>query len=78
MFYQYEHFGISEYFCKVHVIDNGFPIHFHRSLEFVVVLSGRLSLNIGKQKCVLNANEAVMIFPNQPTHWKASRTSTLL
>lgn len=66
MFYQYYHFGTSEYFCKVRVSDRGFPLHLHRSFEFIVALSGSLILNIGKQKYVLNANEAVMIFPDQP------------
>ncbi|MBR7098683.1 MAG: helix-turn-helix domain-containing protein [Clostridia bacterium] len=66
MFYQYSHLGNSEYFCKVHVKDHGFLAHLHRSLECVIVLSGTQTVNIGKEKYVLNPNDAIMIFPDQP------------
>ena len=65
MFYQYQHFGVSEYFCKERGKDFNFPRHNHRSFEFITVLSGSMTVSIGEKKYTLGAGEAVLIFPDQ-------------
>ena len=66
MIYQYHHFGNSEYFLMVRVRDRAYFTHLHRSLECIIVLSGSLTVSLGTQKYILNTNDAIMIFPDQP------------
>lgn len=65
MFYQYQHFGVSEYFCKEYGRDFNFPNHLHRSFEFITVLSGSMTVTVNKQVHTVKKGEAVLIFPNQ-------------
>ena len=65
MFYQYQHFGASEYFCKERGKDFVFPSHIHRSFELITVLSGTMAVTVGDREYILNPDEAVLVFPNQ-------------
>ena len=65
MFYQSQHFGISEYFCKETGKDFSFPMHMHHSFELIMVLDGEMTVSIGEKKYVLREREAVLIFPEQ-------------
>ena len=65
MLYQNQHFGISEYFHKESGRDFSFPMHMHRSFEFIVILSGNMTVNIGQDTYKLEKGEGVFIFPEQ-------------
>jgi AraC-like DNA-binding protein len=65
MFYQYQHFGISEYFCKEYGENFSFPNHLHQSFELIMVLSGNMTVTVDNEKYTVSQNEAVLVFPNQ-------------
>ena len=65
MFYQDNHFGISEYFCKETGENFSFPMHMHHSFEFITVLEGNMAVNIGNCRYELSAGEGVLVFPEQ-------------
>ena len=65
MFYQYEHFGKTEYFCKESGCDFSFPAHMHSSFELIVILSGSMDITVGTNTYTVKQNEAAMIFPHQ-------------
>ncbi|MBQ8836682.1 MAG: helix-turn-helix transcriptional regulator [Clostridia bacterium] len=65
MFYQFEHFGRGEHFCKETGENFSFPIHMHNSFELIIILSGSMDVTVGTTKYTLNKNEAVLVFPHQ-------------
>lgn len=65
MFYQFQHFGISEYFCKEYGKNFNFPTHLHQSFEFITVISGEMQINIDGELYPLKKGESVLIFPHQ-------------
>ena len=65
MFYQFEHFGRGEHFCRETGENFSFPIHMHNSFELIIILSGSMDITVGTNKYTLNKNEAVFIFPHQ-------------
>ncbi len=65
MFYQYNHFGISEYFCKEYGEDFSFPIHLHQSFEFITIFSGEMTVTVNDRVYTLKKGESVLVFPNQ-------------
>ncbi len=65
MFYQFEHFGRDEHFCKEEGKNFSFPIHMHSSFELIIILSGSMNVTIGTNEYTLYKNEAVLIFPHQ-------------
>ena len=65
MFYQFQHFGISEYFCKEYGKNFNFPTHLHQSFEFIVVLSGEMNVTIDNNLYKLKKWDSVLIFPHQ-------------
>lgn len=65
MFYQFEHFGLSEYTHKEYGENFNFPSHLHQSFEFVTVLSGKMEITVDNRVHRLNAGESLLIFPNQ-------------
>ena len=65
MLYQYQHFGIKEYFCKEYGENFTFPNHLHQSFELITVLTGSMNVTIGNEKYTLCSGEAVLVFPNQ-------------
>ena len=44
MFYQDQHFGVSEYFCRETGENFSFPAHIHRSFECITVLKGEMTV----------------------------------
>ncbi len=78
MFYQYEHFGKNEYFCKETGRDFSFPPHMHSSFELVVILSGRMEITVGSQNHTVEKNEAVLIFPHQIHSLKSEHSEHML
>ena len=65
VFYQFQHFGLSEYFCKEYGENLNFPAHLHQSFELIMVLSGNMEITVDNKKYIINKNEAVLVFPNQ-------------
>lgn len=65
MFYQFQHFGISEYFCKEYGEDFNFPMHLHRSFECICVTEGEMDVTVDGHVYTLKQGEAVLVFPNQ-------------
>lgn len=65
MFYQIQHFGLSDYFCREHKRDFSFPIHLHESFECIFILSGSMEVTVDGETNTLCAGDAAMIFPNQ-------------
>ena len=65
MLYQDNHFGISEYFCKESGENFSFPMHMHHSFEFITILEGNMTVNIGNCRYELRSGEGVLIFPEQ-------------
>lgn len=65
MFYQYQHFGLPEYFCKEYGKNFNFPKHIHRSFELITIVSGSMNVVIDDKKYTLGPKESVLIFPNQ-------------
>ena len=78
MFYQSQHFGVSEYFCKETGKDFSFPMHMHHSFELITVLDGEMTVNIGEQKYLLCRGEAVLIFPEQIHSLSSQKSEHLL
>lgn len=65
MFYQFQHFGISEYFCKEYGKNFNFPTHLHNSFEFITVVSGEMKITVDEQCYLLKKGDSVLIFPHQ-------------
>ncbi len=65
MLYEFQHFGISEYFCKEYGKNFNFPTHLHHSFEFIVVLAGEMQISIDNNLYSLKKGESVLIFPHQ-------------
>ena len=65
MFYQFQHFGISEYFCKEYGKNFKFPMHLHQSFEVITVLKGEMKIIIDDSEYWLKNGDSVLIFPHQ-------------
>jgi len=65
MFYQYQHFGISEYFHKENGKNFSFPMHIHHSYEFITITQGSMTVYVGNDKYNLKKGEGIFIFPEQ-------------
>ncbi len=65
MFYQLHNPGSSEYFRCEKGENFSFPLHLHRCFELIVLLSGKMEVNVGSKQYSLRENDALLIFPNQ-------------
>ena len=65
MFYEFKHFGLSEYFCKEFGKDFSFPMHLHQSYEFITILSGEMDITVDGAMYNLKKGESMLIFPHQ-------------
>ncbi len=65
MFYQYAHFGKSDYFLKEYGTDFSFPAHVHFCFECVVVTEGEMTVSVNGESERLTVGEAVFILPNR-------------
>ena len=65
MFYQNQHFGISEYFCKEMGENFSFPAHIHHSFELITVLEGHMMVTVGTDRYELSVGEGIVVFPEQ-------------
>ena len=74
MFYQNQHFGISEYFCKETGENFSFPSHMHHSFEVIVVFEGKMSVTVAETDYELSSGEGVLIFPEQIHSLKSEKS----
>lgn len=65
MFYQFQHFGISEYIQKEYGENLNFASHLHQSFEFITVLSGEMEVTVDNKVSILHKGNSMLIFPNQ-------------
>lgn len=78
MFYQDQHFGIAEYFCKETGEDFSFPAHMHHSFEFITVLEGCMTVEVDGQRYDLTKEEGLLIFPEQIHSLESTHSKHLL
>ena len=65
MFYQYNHSGVTQSYCKEYGKNFNFPLHLHQSYELITVLSGEMSVTINNREYRIKRGEGVLVFPNQ-------------
>ena len=65
MFYQFQHSGVSEYFCKEYGKNFSFPAHLHQSFEFITISEGEMQITVENKQYTLKKDEALLIFPHQ-------------
>lgn len=65
MFYQFQHSGVYEYFCKEYGENFSFPAHLHQSFEFIIILDGEMQITVENEQYTLKKEEALLIFPHQ-------------
>lgn len=65
MFYQFQHFGLSEYTQKEYGENHNFQSHLHQSFEFITVFSGEMKITVDSLIYSLKAGDSILIFPNQ-------------
>ena len=78
MFYQYQHYGLSEYFCKEYGKNFSFPTHLHQSFEFITIFSGKMTVTVGNTQYILTKGESLLIFPHQPHSLQSNLSEHLL
>ena len=74
MFYQNQHFGISEYFCKETGENFSFPSHMHHSFEVIVIFEGKMTVTVAETDYELSSGEGVLIFPEQIHSLKSKKS----
>ena len=78
MFYQFQHFGVSEYFCREYGENFSFPVHLHQSFEFIYVMEGEMTVTVNNRCYELKKGEAVLVFPNQFHSIESSKSRHML
>ena len=78
MFYQTQHFGLSEYFHKESGKNFSFPMHIHHSFEFIMILDGSMTVCAGKDRYELKKGEGILIFPEQLHSLESTSSEHLL
>ncbi len=65
MFYQFQHFGLSESFSREFGKNFHFPMHLHQSFEYITALAGEVTVTVDQETYRLKVGDAVLVFPNQ-------------
>ena len=78
MFYQIQHFGLSEYFHKEIGKNFSFPMHIHHSFEFITIIEGCMTVCVGDDKYELKKGEGILIFPEQLHSLESTESEHLL
>lgn len=65
MFYQYQHFGLSESVAKEYGKNFNFPAHLHQYFEIITIIKGEMEITIDNNLYTLKKGESVLIFPHQ-------------
>lgn len=78
MFYQPQHFGLSEYFYKEIGKNFSFPMHIHCSFELITILEGNMTVCAGSDRYELKKGEGILIFPEQLHSLESTKSEHLL
>jgi len=78
MFYQFDHFGLSEDFTKEYGRNFNFPVHLHQSFELINVISGIMEITVDSKEYTLNAGESLLVFPNQVHSLRSNQSEHVL
>lgn len=65
MFYEFNHSGMHQYYCKEYGENFKFPTHLHQSYEFITVLSGETTVLVNGTEYMVKKGEGILVFPNQ-------------
>lgn len=77
MFFEAHHSTERNYFhISKSESEKGFPLHIHRAFECYAVRSGEATALINGKEYVLNAGDAVLVFPYQRHEYKANDGTT--
>lgn len=63
--YQQEHSVFEEHFVIERKKNFSFPLHLHRSCEFLYILDGEMEVRIDDEVKVMHKNDCAFIFPHQ-------------
>lgn len=68
----FEHHGVEEKesFYSFKLVNQTFPLHFHRAYELIIVNEGELLVSIDQKEYVMNKNDIAFIFNNQIHEFK--------
>jgi len=75
MFYELDHPIVSDYRFFGWDDDFEFPTHIHYNYELIVVERGAMVVTVGDKDYLVNAGEAVIVFPNQIHSMRTPETS---
>lgn len=78
MFYETQHFGLSEYFYKEYGENFSFPAHLHQSFEFITILSGEMEITVDGKLYMLTKGESLLIFPHQVHSLSSNNSNHML
>lgn len=53
------------FFSLIELVDQNFPVHFHRAAELIWVEKGTISVSIEQENWQLKKGECIFVFPNQ-------------
>lgn len=75
----FEHHGVEEKesFHSFKLVDQTFPLHFHRAYELIIVNEGELLITIDQKDYVMNKNDIAFIFNNQMHEFKSINHSEI-
>lgn len=76
--YQQEHSVFEEHFAVERKNNFSFPIHLHRSYEFLYILDGQMEICLDDEVKVLKKNDCVIIFPYQLHSLKSDKSEHIL
>ena len=65
MFYEFNHSGMHQHYCKEYGENFKFPTHLHQSYEFITVLSGQTAVLVNGVEYRVKKGEGILVFPNQ-------------
>ena len=64
-FYEQNRLSENNYFYFQFAKDFSFPLHLHRSFEFIYIRNGQMEIQVGNKKYLLQKNKAAFILPGQ-------------
>ncbi len=75
----FEHHGVEEKesFQSFKLVNQTFPLHFHRAYELIIVNEGELQVSIDQKEYVMYKNDIAFIFNNQMHELKAMDHSNI-
>lgn len=78
MFYEFNHLGSPDYLRTESGRNFSFPLHLHQCFEFITVLAGQMQITVDGRRFLMQAGDALLIFPNQIHSLQSSESEHLL